>query len=207
LYINKGKIIPNKESFAFFCSSAGLFIALFVVFRLLYGHVFAYEWALYHLGRKDPRHSQSVFWMRTMYNHKDGDPLPINLVTLIFRISVIVFISFKYKANLFYAIFLITIVFTVFNTVYTAQYAIWEIQLFPLIFSQNKIYDNHPWKLVLLLLGWFVSMEVSVIPAGMYEGGGKNTLKLIHYTNIFYMFYRLIFTKILMNHAEPISDY
>ena len=207
LYINKGRILPTVDLFKFFFYSASLFIGLFVVFRIVYGEVFAYEWALYHLVRKDPRHSQSVFWMRTMYNSgSEGEKAPINTITLVFRIALIILIAFKYKRNIIYAIFLQTMVFTIFNTVYTAQYAIWEIQMFPLMFTQSSL-PNNKVRLGILLALWYAFMEASVICGGLYEGQGKNTLYIMHWLNIAYMGFRVLAVAFIMAHAKPRSDF
>ena len=56
-YITRGSLIPNANLIKFFIVSGGLFLGLFGLFRALYGDLFSYEYAFYHLGRKDPRHS------------------------------------------------------------------------------------------------------------------------------------------------------
>jgi hypothetical protein len=198
--------MPTGDTIRFFLVSAGLFTFLFVLCYGLYGYKFAYEWALYHLVRKDPRHSQSVFWMRQMYNMVNGDSIPINLVTLVFRLGTIVFVSFKFKSNIVMAIFINTMIFTIFNTVYTAQYAIWEIQLLPLIFKQTTLWTSKKVKFAILMVFWFVTMELSILCGGMYENGGHNTLYKMHFSNIIYVFYRVFVLKFVLDNRIAYTD-
>jgi len=135
LYIQKGRLMPNSSTLKFFLVSASVFTGLFVLGYSLYGYKFVHEWALYHLTRKDPRHSVSVFWLKQLYDMVDGDKMHLNLITLIFRLGFIIWVSLKFRKNIVIAMFMTTMVFTIFNTVYTAQYTIWEIQFFPLIFK------------------------------------------------------------------------
>lgn len=198
--------MPTYNTIKFFVVSAGLFTFLFVLCYALYGYLFAYEWAIYHLIRKDPRHSQSIFWMRQMYNMVNGDNIPVGLVAMVFRLGTIVWVSFKFKANIVMAIFINTMVFTVFNTVYTAQYAIWEIQLLPLIFKQTTLWAQQKWKFALVMLFWLGTMELSIVFGGMYENGGHNTLYKMHFSNIIYVFYRVFVLKFVLDNRIPYLD-
>ena len=207
LFIQRGKWMPTNSTIKFFIISAGLFVFLFGLSYALYGNLFVYEWALYHLVRKDPRHSQSVFWMRQMYNMVNGDKIPINLITLVFRLGTIVWVSFKFRSNIVLAIFINTLIFTVFNTVYTAQYAIWEIQLLPLLFKQTTLWTKSKLKFFFVMVFWLLTMELSIIYGGMYENGGKNTLYKMHISNIVYVFYRIFVVKFVLDNRIPYLDY
>lgn len=206
LYLNKGKIIPTLDTIKFFCYSAGLFTFLFIILVMMFGYIFVFEWALYHLVRKDPRHSQSVFWMRTMYRHEHGDALPVNLITLVFRLAAILIVSFRFKRNISYAIFMQTMIFTTLNTVYTAQYAIWEIQMLPIILTQNNLYKKKGYFFG-ILVAWFVLMEASIICGGLYEGQGKNTLYIMHWLNIAYLLYRVFVLKVVMGNSTAVAEF
>jgi GPI mannosyltransferase 1 subunit M len=207
LYIQRGHWLPNLNTIKFFIVSAGLFISLVSVAYFCYGYKFLYEWALYHLVRKDPRHSQSIFWMRQMYNMVQGDNIPINLVTLVFRLGAIVWVSFKFRSNIVMAIFINTMIFTIFNTVYTAQYAIWEIQLLPLIFKQTNLWTSGKLKFFVLMVFWLVIMELSITCGGLYENSGKTTLYWMHFSNILYVFYRVYVIKFVLDSRIPYLDY
>jgi hypothetical protein len=141
-----------------------------------------------------------------MYNMVKGDNIPINLVTLVFRLSTIVWVSFKFKANIVMAIFINTMVFTVFNTVYTAQYAIWEIQLLPLIFKQTSIWDKKFYQFAMIIGLWLLTMSASIFCGGQYEQEGKNTLYWMHASNLVYVFYRLGVLKYVLDHRIPYLD-
>lgn len=211
LFIQKGRLMPNSNTVKFFFVSAGVFAGLFALGYIFYGYKFVHEWALYHLTRKDPRHSVSVFWLKQLYDMVDGDKVKINLITLVFRLGIIFWVSLKFRRNIVMSMFITTMVFTIFNTVYTAQYTIWEIQFFPLIFKQADLWLKNfsfpKFKFALLLASWAALLCYTTHQGGEYEHEGKNRLYRHHYLNIVYMFFRIGVVKFVLDNRIPYSDF
>lgn len=203
LYITRGQLIPSKQLFVFFIVSAGVFIGLFGVFYALYGFRFAYEWALYHLGRDDPRHSQSVFWLETVYRLMiPGSSTMLKSIGLYGRLALIVFTSWKYRENISLSIYAQTMIFTIFNTVYTVQYAIWELQMLPILAFMTRNLVN--WKNLLLLAGCIIMMEISVIlGGGLYENLGYDVFVPLHIANIGFVVVRIAMLHSVLRTVGP----
>ena len=199
--------MPTVNTVKFFLVSAGVFAALFILCYSLYGYKFVHEWALYHLTRKDPRHSVSVFWLKQLYDMIDGDSMHINLITLVFRLGIIFWVSLKFRRNIVLGMFLTTMVFTIFNTVYTAQYTVWEIQFFPLIFKQSDLWRKKFFKLACVLSSWAAILVYTTHQGGVYEHEGKNRLYRHHYMNIVYMLFRVGVIKFVLDNRLPYSDF
>lgn len=198
LYVNRNQILPKVPVLVFSIVSAGLNVGLIAFFYQLFGQIFLEECFLYHLRRKDPRHNYSIFWTQTVKDYfvpqTEADFPALGKILLAVRLGTIIFTAFWQRKNLVFALFLQTLVFTTLNTVYTAQYAIWEIQLLPYLLVDSSLFEKGKKAVFWSLIGiWFVFMEVWAVCSSKFEHGGKDTQQAMHFTNLVYFLIRTVF--------------
>lgn len=198
IHINRQRFFPRMNIILFGAVAVAVNAFLISFFYQQYGQIFLDECFLYHLKRKDPRHNYSIFWITTVYEYF-ADPTEIliknaNLIILAVRLTLIVLVALTFRRNYLYALFIQTFIFTTLNTVYTAQYVIWEIQLLPYLLIENDSYSKKKslgfWLLILL---WFVNLEFWTLQSSKFEHQGENSFYLMHGANLGYFLIRVLF--------------
>lgn len=198
LYVNRNQIFPKLQVVVFSAVSAAVNIGLIAFFYQLFGQIFLEECFLYHLRRKDPRHNYSIFWTQTVQDYfvppSEAAFPALGKLLLVGRLGSIIFTAFWHKKNLVFALFLQTLVFTTLNTVYTAQYAIWEIQLLPYLLVDSSVFAKGRkavfWGTIIV---WFIFMEVWAVCSSKFEHSGQDTQQAMHVTNLIYFLVRSFF--------------
>lgn len=110
--------------------SGGVFLGLAAFCYYLYGYDFLHETYLYHLTRRDNRHSKSVYFYELYLNFKNdtlgkyAQRFVNRLLPTIIAILTVSFVFVK-KRSLFYCQGLITCYLVIFNRVITDQYYVW----------------------------------------------------------------------------------
>jgi phosphatidylinositol glycan class M len=119
---NQSIITLIRNTVSIFLFAGGMFLILLWVFYQLYGEDFLDETYLFHLTRKDNRHSFSPFFYDIYLHYFESKPLRLLPIALyLFLLTVKSSKSF----SMFYIQFLITFGFVEFNTVITLQYYQW----------------------------------------------------------------------------------
>ena len=203
MYINRGRILPRLGILIFGIGTVAVNALLSLYFYREFGEIFLEECYLYHLKRKDPRHNYSLFWISTVYDYfsMDGNGGLLNMMEngrliLGIRLVLIVVVAASYRKNHLMAMLIQTFVFTTLNTVYTAQYVVWEVQLLPYLLIDNYCLDGRKKYGFWLMIGvWFVNLEVWAYFSGKFEHGGENSLYTMHLVNIGYFLIRVLFVS------------
>lgn len=198
LWINREKVIPSLYTIMFGLVSVGLNIVLILAFYAKFGQLFLDECFLYHLKRKDPRHNYSIFWLTTVYDYfiPESDlPFPLLGKALLFgRLFLIALVAIAFWKRKILAMMIQTFIFTTFNTVYTGQYAIWEIQLMPYVLADSKCYDkNKKIGFWLILVIWVVNLQGWSMISDRFEHQGENSQYWMHFVNLSYFLIRVVF--------------
>jgi len=120
--------------------SGGVFILLAAIFYLIYGFQFIEETYLYHLFRKDNRHSFSPLFYE-IYLNLDSDSISRSFMRVIPSLFILVTLSFRFVKNYspFYLHFLVTFGFVTFNKVITLQYYMWIFGSLILVLPESLI--------------------------------------------------------------------
>lgn len=142
MFLKENQSFINRKSITFGVISGGVFLVLTGVFYAKYGWEFLYEGYLYHLIRKDHRHNFSIQFLNIYLTFFDFSRVK-SILTFLPTFILIGLISVKFRRNLFFALYLISFVFVIFNKVVTAQYFIWFSQFFPLVllgFKKEKFF-------------------------------------------------------------------
>lgn len=107
----------------------GVFIILGVIFYLKYGYDFLENTYLYHLFRKDNRHSFSPYFYEIYLNYDNVSSFSKSLVRNVPFLYILISLSLRLMRtySLFYLHFLATFAFVTFNSVITLQYYMWII--------------------------------------------------------------------------------
>lgn len=207
LYLSKGKLITlDTIRFGVFVAAVNMF--LLYLFYQLFGTIFLEEYAYYHLVRKDPRINYSLFWMRQAYQHFDYHSVSkFNMINLVTRVGIIVYSAIKFRNRLPEAIFIQIMVFTVFNTVYTNQYAIWEIMVTPLLGPKNDA--GLPWErripLVVILASWFVILQLFEIYTKKWEEDGMQVMAELQILIVCYFSIRLVYFGFILSKIRNVA--
>ena len=198
IYINKQRVFPRLNILIFGILTIAVNVVLVSFFYKLYGDLFLQECYLYHLKRKDPRHNYSLFWIQTVFEYFTQTPLfpipNIGRLLLFVRLGLICVVSIAWRKQHLYAMLIQTFIFTTLNTVYTAQYIIWEIQLLPYLLADSDVYSRSKkgpfWLLILL---WFINLEYWAVESNKFEHLGRNTFYMMHFANLGYFLVRVLF--------------
>lgn len=207
IYINRQKFWPRLNIWIFGLTAIAVNVALIAFFYQMYGEVFLDECFLYHLRRKDPRHNYSIFWINTVYDYfhqpEGFSIIDSGNLLMALRLSLIALAAFSFGRKYLYALLVQTFIFTSFNTVYTAQYAVWETQLLPYVLADTKCYQKEKkWAFWGLVLCWFVMMEVWAVFSGAFEHRGLNTQYYMHVANLGYFLIRVLFIHFVIDNRK-----
>ena len=150
------KLLSTFTKMALF--AGGVFVILLVIFYALYGEDFLNETYLFHLTRKDNRHSFSPFFYDIYLSYFDIKPLR-NLPSLLF--IFVMTNQMSRKLSMFYLHFLITFGFVEFNTVITLQYYQWVFGALLLVLPESRIltFNQHK-KGFNLAIQWFLGIAI-----------------------------------------------
>ncbi len=198
LYVNKERLLPRLNALVFGLVSLGVNAGLLLAFYRRFGEIFLEECFLYHLKRKDPRHNYSIFWISTVFDYfeqaEGWSMMNSGKLLLGVRLGLICLVALAYRRNHLMAMFIQTFVFTTLNTVYTAQYAVWETQLLPYLLLDSQCLGGNKkagfWGLLLL---WFLNLEAWTYFSGKFEHQGENSLYWMHLANLGYFLVRILF--------------
>lgn len=212
ILLNKERLLPRWEILLYGLISGGLNIALIGLFYLRFGAIFLEECFLYHLRRKDPRHNFSLVWITTVYNYflepTEAFLPQAGLYLLLVRLALILAVAITFRKLWLHSLFIQTFVFTTLNTVYTAQYAIWEIQLLPYVLLNSRItarvhsYRDYKVGFFLLLALWLVGLLGWDVFSHKFEHQGQNSLYWMHFANISYFAIRLVVLHYIIENKE-----
>lgn len=170
--------IPSSSFFSFArvkfaVVSAGAFLGLTAFYYGLYGYVFLYETYLYHFVRSDHRHNFSVYFYQMYLGTALSDKDIWASLAFVPQVLLIVCTSLVYRRDPYFACFILTFVFVIFNKVCTVQYFVWYLALMPLVLPSSKMKLNLS---ALELLGGFVAtMGTWLAFAYQLEFLGENT--------------------------------
>lgn len=211
IWINKERVLPRFYVIFFGIVSVGLNVILILMFYAKFGQIFLDECFLYHLKRKDPRHNYSIFWVNTVYDYflpESEIPVPsFGKFLLAGRLLLIVIVALVFWRRRILALTIQTFIFTTFNTVYTAQYAIWETQLLPYVLVDSDCFGrNKKMGFWLLILIWLGNLEFWDIMSGKFEHGGINTQYWMHFANLGYFLIRVLFIQYVVENRKDHLD-
>ena len=133
--------------------AGGVFFALAAFFYQLYGNDFVYETYLYHITRRDNRHSKAVYFYETYLNYSSDStgrmksrfvnrilPSVLGVLTVSF--------AFAKKRSLFFCQGLILFYFVSFNRVITDQYYMWSFCGMYFVIPELEDFRQKKWGVV-----------------------------------------------------------
>lgn len=155
------KSFLNYKAIIFAVLAIVTFLFFLVVFYLILGNKFLFEYLLYHLVRKDHRHNFSIFYYLIYLTYNTQFSKLLSLITFAPQALLVGISSLALFQNINLCLVIVTMIFVTFNKVITAQYFLWYISLIPLIVPFNKLFDfkNHPGKVLyglFMFLVWLV---------------------------------------------------
>lgn len=114
----------SRRKGIFFASTTLLvFVLLTLFFYCCYGYEFIYETLLYHAIRVDIRHNYShLFYLLYLVSSNNANP---GSWVWIPHLILFPLISYKYRHDIPYGVFLLSFLFVMYNKVVTAQYFLW----------------------------------------------------------------------------------
>ncbi|RMZ53795.1 hypothetical protein APUTEX25_003934 [Auxenochlorella protothecoides] len=156
LAMRRGARLLSIPGIVFGAAAAAAFLTLGGLGYHLYGHSFLQETYLYHLGRVDPRHNFSPFFLPTYLASGGGAGISIGGVFGAAQALLITVLGWLHAADLPYAMLLQTLAFVTFNKVArmamiklhappqvsTAQYFVWYVSLLPLVLPRLAAAHN-----------------------------------------------------------------
>ncbi|PKY43055.1 hypothetical protein RhiirA4_398220 [Rhizophagus irregularis] len=197
-----GKLVrfvsPTRIRFALI--SGGVFSLLNGIMYYLYSLEFVNETYLYHVTRKDHRHNFSL-WFYYIYLTFDASKSSIMaLLAFLPQISIVTLLGIVFGKDIFFACFVQTFAFVIYNKVCTSQYFMWYICLFPLIIQSTTI--RFFYKGLFMLLTWIVGQALWLYQAYNLEFLGENTFFSIWLASIVFFAANIwILTEIVQNHV------
>lgn len=129
---------------------------------------------MYHLWRKDNRHSFSPFFYEIYLNYKtEGSSIARSLVRNLPTLYLIISLSFIFVKNysIFFLHFLLTFGFVTFNKVITMQYYMWIFGSILLVLPESLIVINKMYrKAWSLIVQYFFPIMIWVWMSNRLEG-------------------------------------
>lgn len=169
----------HRSRLEFALSAASTFFAITYCYYWQYGFEFLYETYIYHFVRTDHRHNFSVYFYQMYLSSALSS---VSYLAAISRFSaflpqvvLIVSTSLRYRADPFFATFLLTYIFVIFNKVCTAQYFVWYLALLPLVLPGLAGRLKFRWTGILLILSFFAGQGLWLNFAYRLEILGENT--------------------------------
>ncbi|KAL1916102.1 uncharacterized protein VTP21DRAFT_6106 [Calcarisporiella thermophila] len=151
--------------------SGGVFFLLTGAMYYFYGWEFLEETYLYHVTRKDHRHNFSVWAYYIYLTYNSSASRVVSLLSFVPQLLSFILVGACFGRDIFFALFMQTFVFVMFNKVCTAQYFLWYICLFPLILPSTRLSRARG----LLLIGaWAASQALWLSQAFKLEFLGEN---------------------------------
>ncbi|CAG8543620.1 1652_t:CDS:2 [Funneliformis mosseae] len=197
-----GKVVRfvNPTRIKFGLISGGVFFLLNGIMYYLYSQEFLNETYLYHVTRKDHRHNFSL-WFYYIYLTFDISKSSIMaLLAFLPQISIVTLLGIVFGNDIFFACFVQTFAFVIYNKVCTSQYFMWYICLFPLIIQSTTI--KFFYKGLFMLFAWIGGQALWLYQAYNLEFLGENTFFNIWLASIvFFMANVWILTEFVQNHV------
>ncbi len=152
--------------------AGGVFLMLGWYFYELYGDKFLQQTYLYHLGRRDNRHSFSPFFYE-IYLNLDNQTLVRSLMRILPQFYILGVITQKTYLSAFNKVFLLTYCFVAFNRVITMQYYMWVLGALILVLPESDIWlKKQARKGFSLFLQWLIGISIWVWLSFRLEGKG-----------------------------------
>lgn len=175
--------------------AGGVFLGLGLFFWALYGNKFVYETYLYHIWRRDNRHSFSAFFYEIYlsYTH-ESDSFSRSLIRtmpFVYILGTLVLRHVKTYSP-FCIHFLITFCFVTFNKVITLQYYMWVLGSLLLVMPESLIFINKMYRKGLaIILQYFFPILMWIWLSLRLEGGGENNLHTMWLICLFQVYMHL----------------
>ncbi|CAH1764121.1 1309_t:CDS:2 [Entrophospora sp. SA101] len=118
------------------------------------------ETYLYHIIRKDHRHNFSIWFYYIYLTIEIPRGSFLWFLTFLPQLSLVTLLGFVFGKDIFFAGFIQTFVFVIYNKVCTSQYFMWYICLFPLIVHSTAI--KFKYKGFLMLFAWVIGQEITI---------------------------------------------
>ncbi|CAG8566978.1 1756_t:CDS:2 [Acaulospora colombiana] len=190
-------VTPMRIRFALL--SGGVFFLLNGMMYYTYRQEFIDETYLHHLTRKDPRHNFSIwfYYIYLTFNISKGSLL--GLLPFLPQVGVVSLLGIVFGKDIFFACFIQTFAFVMYNKVCTSQYFMWYICLFPLVVQSTKI--NLKYKGLLMFIAWLGGQAIWLYQAYQVEFLGENTFLRIWIASIMFFLVNLwILTEFVRHH-------
>ncbi|PRP86572.1 GPI mannosyltransferase 1-like [Planoprotostelium fungivorum] len=169
----RGKGLFSANRVRFFLYSALTFILTTAAMYIIYGKEFLDETYLYHITRKDIRHSFSVYFYSLYLDSNEPTGGPAALVPFLPQLFVsLLLFTWRYHRDIQFCLFLQTFAFVTFNKVCTVQYFVWYFCFLPVVLPFSSLSLK---RLLSLLAVWFLSQGVWLWYAYRLEFLGEQT--------------------------------
>ena len=128
-----------------------MFLLLAAYFYNLYGYTFIDQTYLYHLTRRDNRHSKSAYFYEIYLNYASDaagrmkSRIINRLLPSLMALLMISFVLVK-KRSLFFCYGLMMFYFVTFNRVVTDQYYMWELFGIYLVIPEMEAFKKKNWS-------------------------------------------------------------
>ncbi|CAJ0844879.1 831_t:CDS:2, partial [Entrophospora sp. SA101] len=120
-------------------------------------------------------------------------------LTFLPQLSLVTLLGFVFGKDIFFAGFIQTFVFVIYNKVCTSQYFMWYICLFPLIVHSTAI--KFKYKGFLMLFAWVIGQAIWLYYAYNLEFLGENTFSKIWMSSILFFLINIwILTEFIKNY-------
>ena len=175
----------TKNRLIFTCMTIITLLSLTAVFYKMYGYEFLWEAYLYHFGRKDHRHNNSVYWYY-IYQLFDVQTSSSTLAFLTFlpQWAVLITAGILFYYDLFTAMLIQTWAFVAFNKVQTAQYFLWWLVLLPICLVNSDLIQSKLGLFICLALSWAVGQCIWGYYANAFENQQQATHLEIFYSTV-----------------------
>jgi len=147
-------LFGSCKAISFVIISIGIWVGFFAIFYFIYGNLFAFEYFLYHVQRKDHRHNYSLYFYLIYITYNSVISKILAFISFLPQALLILITSLKMFSNLEFCILIQTMIFVAFNKVITAQYFIWYISLLPLIAHKNELFSTKKVYGFILFIVW-----------------------------------------------------